>query len=207
MHECDPSHETDLTFSSSKLDVHSCDDGASFLNLQSGVEEVLGPFLTTLHLVVPSLPSTVENNITFIMTFFNPHFPLAQLMKFEICGTFCVDPNVDKDDISYEFGHAFIEVHDLHEILVGSSCMDVVVTVLPSSDLVDVVSYDPLDIVFAVPSCSIPSPSPDCFDPSFIDSDFVLEGNEVDCFGSSSTFGGYDASFDPCSLYLEDMPR
>ena len=37
----DLSHETDLRFSSSKLDVCLCDDGASFAPLEFGLEAVL----------------------------------------------------------------------------------------------------------------------------------------------------------------------
>jgi len=35
----------------------------------------------------------------------------------------------------------------------------------------------------------------------------VLEGNEVDCSKSLDTFRGYDPSFNPYRLYLEDMPE
>ena len=38
-----------------------------------------------------------------------------------------------------------------------------------------------------------------------IDSYAILEGNEVDCFESPSTFRGYDPSLAPYRLYLEDM--
>jgi len=58
MGEYDLSHETDLRFSSHRLDVNFCDDGASFPPLESGLEEVVDPPLitpvTTLPFVAPS---------------------------------------------------------------------------------------------------------------------------------------------------------
>jgi len=54
MWEYDLSHETDLRVNFSALDVNLCDDGASSLTLESGLEEVLDPPLTTLPLVAPS---------------------------------------------------------------------------------------------------------------------------------------------------------
>ena len=39
-------------FSSPKLDVKLCDDGASFHPLESGLEEVIDPPLTTLPLLL-----------------------------------------------------------------------------------------------------------------------------------------------------------
>jgi len=41
MWKYDLSHETDLRLSIPELDVNLCDDGASFLTLESGLEEAL----------------------------------------------------------------------------------------------------------------------------------------------------------------------
>jgi len=54
MREYDLSRETNLRFSSTRLDVDFCDDGVSSLPLESGLEEVLGPPPTTLSFVAPS---------------------------------------------------------------------------------------------------------------------------------------------------------
>ena len=43
-----------VRFSSPRLDVNFCDDGASFPHLESGLEEVLNPPPTTLPFVAPS---------------------------------------------------------------------------------------------------------------------------------------------------------
>ena len=56
MREFDLSHETNLKFSSPKLDVCLCDDGAFFAPLESGLEAVLDPSLATLPLVAPFSP-------------------------------------------------------------------------------------------------------------------------------------------------------
>ena len=48
MREFDLSYETDLRFSSPKLDVYLCDDGVSFPLLEFGLEAVLDPSLVTL---------------------------------------------------------------------------------------------------------------------------------------------------------------
>ena len=69
MREHELSPETDLRFSSPSLDVNLCDDGASFLSLESGLKEVFDPPLTTLPIVAPSSPRTFRNNTAFIMTF------------------------------------------------------------------------------------------------------------------------------------------
>jgi len=58
MREYDLSHETDLRFSSLRLDVKFCDGGVSFPPLESGLEEVLDPPLTTVPFVAPSSFST-----------------------------------------------------------------------------------------------------------------------------------------------------
>jgi len=65
MREYDLLHETDLRFSSPKLDVCLCVDGASFSPLESGLEAVLDPPLTTASLVAPSSPSTLRDNTKF----------------------------------------------------------------------------------------------------------------------------------------------
>jgi len=54
MREYDLSRETDFRFSSPRLDVNFCDDGASFPPLESGLKEVLDPLSTTLPFVAPS---------------------------------------------------------------------------------------------------------------------------------------------------------
>ena len=54
MQEYDLSRETDLRFSSARLDVNFCDDGASFPPLEFRLEEVLDPPPTTLPFVAPS---------------------------------------------------------------------------------------------------------------------------------------------------------
>jgi len=82
MWECDLSHDTDLRFSSPKLDVCSCDDSASFTPLESGLEVVPNPSLTTPSLVAPSSPNTLRDNTMFNMTLPDPPLPLAQSMEF-----------------------------------------------------------------------------------------------------------------------------
>ena len=77
MQEYDLSYKTDLSVNFSELDVNLCDDGASSLTLESRLEEVLDPPSTTLPLVAPSLPSTLRDNTSFLMTFLDPPFPLA----------------------------------------------------------------------------------------------------------------------------------
>jgi len=51
MREFNLLHKIDLRFSSPKLDVCLCDDGASFTPLKFGLEAVLEPSLTTQPLV------------------------------------------------------------------------------------------------------------------------------------------------------------
>ena len=201
--EYDLSPETDLSSSAPRLDVNLCDDGASFPPLESGLEDVLDPPLTTSPLVAPSLPSTLKDNT---MTYLDPPFPLAQSTEFEVGEIFCVDASIDGDDLCLESDDTFSEVHDLDEILEGGSCVDAVAAVSSSPDLTDHVSLNPLDISPAS-SCSLPSPSPQYCDLSPIDSLAMLKGNVVDCFESLGAFRGYDPSLDPYSLYLEDMPR
>ena len=54
MRDYDLSRETDLRFSSTRLDVNFCEDGESFPPLESGLEEVLDSPPTTLSFVAPS---------------------------------------------------------------------------------------------------------------------------------------------------------
>ena len=61
MREFGLSHETGLRFSSPKLDVCLCDDGASFTPLETGLETVFDPSLTTPYLVAPPSPSTLRD--------------------------------------------------------------------------------------------------------------------------------------------------
>jgi len=77
MREYGLSHETDLRVNFSELDVNLCDDGASSLTLESGLEEVLGPPLATLPLVAPYLPSILRDYTPLCMTRPNPPLPLA----------------------------------------------------------------------------------------------------------------------------------
>jgi len=160
MREYNLSPETNLGSSAPKLDVNLCDDGASFPPLESGIGKVIDPPLTTLPIIAPSSPSPFRNNIAFIMTYPDPPFPLTQSTKFEVGEIFYVDASVNENDICYVSEDVFIEVHDLDETLVRRSCMDVMVAVSPSLDLVDHVSPDPLDVSHAS-SCSLPSPSPE----------------------------------------------
>ena len=122
--------------SSPKL-VTLCGDGASFLTLEPGLEEVLNPPLTTLPLVAPSLPINIRDNTLFLMIFPNPPFPLAQSAKFEVGGTFCVDASFDENDICCESNDVFIVVHDFNETLLGKSYVDVMVALSLSPDVVD----------------------------------------------------------------------
>ena len=71
MREYELSHEIHRRFSSPKLDVYLCDDGASFPSLEFKLEVVLDHRLTIPSLVAPSSPSTLKDNTTFIMTFPN----------------------------------------------------------------------------------------------------------------------------------------
>jgi len=67
MWEYNLSHETDLRFSSPRFDVNFCDDGTSFSLLESGLEEVLDPPLTTFPFVTPSSfrTSVDENDLCY----------------------------------------------------------------------------------------------------------------------------------------------
>ena len=121
MREFDLSHKTDLRFSSPKHDVCLCDDGASFTPLESGLEAVLDPSLTTPSLVAPPLPSTLRDHTTFNMTLPDPPLPLAPSTGFEVGKTFTVNASVDEDDVCYDSDNDLIEVHHSDATLVGRS--------------------------------------------------------------------------------------
>ena len=102
MREYDLSLETNVRFSSPRLDVYLCDDGVSYPLLESKLEAKFDPPLTTPSLVTPSLPSTLRDNTTFDMTLPNPPLSLAQSMKFKIGETLGVSASVGEDDTCYE---------------------------------------------------------------------------------------------------------
>jgi len=77
MREYDLSYETDLRFSSFKLDVCLCDDGVSFPPLESEPEVLLNSPLTNLSLVPSFSPSTPRDKTIFIKTLTDPLFPVA----------------------------------------------------------------------------------------------------------------------------------
>ena len=120
-----------------------CHDGASFPPLEFRVEAALDLLLTNLSLVTPSLPSTLRDNTTLIMTFPHPHFPLAQSTKFEVGNTLDISASIYENDTCYESGNAFIKVHDFSTTLVGKSYVDVVVTVPASPNVVDNIPRPP----------------------------------------------------------------
>ena len=201
----DLSHETDLKLSSARLNVNLCDDGVSFLILESKLEEVLDCPLTILSLAAPSLPRTLRDNIALTLTFSDPTFPLAQSPKFKVGETFGVDASVDEDDICCESDTVLIEEHNLDETLIERSCVDVVVTISPNPDHVDHVSLFPLVFSMLFLSCSLLSLSLECCNLAPIDSHIMLEGYGADCFKSLGIFRGYDSSLDHYSLHLQDM--
>jgi len=192
MREYDLSHETDLRFSSPKLDVYLCDDGASFSPLESGLEAVLDPPLTTLSLLFSPSPSTFRDNTTFNMTLSDPPLPLAQSTEFEMGETFIINANVDEDDVCYDSDSLFIEVRDSDATLAGMSYVDVVITVPTSFDMVDDISPEPLDAFHASSPYSLPSPSPECHNLSLVACHDMLEGTKIYCMDSLGTFRGYD---------------
>jgi len=202
----DPSHEIDLRFSSPVFDTYLCDDGASFPPLESRLEIVCDLSLTTQSLVVPSSPSILRDNTTFIMIFFDPTLPLTQSTKFEVGETFSIDASVDEDDTCYKVDNSFIERHDFNATLVGRSHTNVVVTVPSCLDLVDSISPDHLDAFHASTSCSLPYLPPWCYNISYADYHDKFKENVFDCVESLGTFRGYDPSLDPYSLYLGNIP-
>jgi len=149
MREYDLSHETDLRFSSPKLDVCLCDDDASFSPLESGLEAVFDPPLITPSLVAPSSTSIFRDNTTLIMTFPDPPFPLTQSTEFEVGETLDINTSVDEDDTCCESNHAFIEVHDFDATLEGRLYVDAEVTITTSPNLVENIYPDPLDALHA----------------------------------------------------------
>ena len=140
------------------------------------------------------------------MTFPNQPFPLAQSIEFEVGQTFGISASVDKDGTCYESGDVSIKVPDLDATFVGRSYEDAEVIVPTSPNLVDHTSPNHLDTFHAFPTYSLPSPSPECYNMSLVEYRDMLEGNEIDCVESLSTFRGYDPSLDPYSLYLGNMP-
>jgi len=128
----DLSHETNLRFNSPKFDVYLYADGSSFPPLESELDEVLNPLLTTPSVVTASSPSTLRDNTVFTMTFPDPPFPLAQLTEFEVGDTLGISASVDVDDTCFESGDTFIEVNDFDMTLVGRSYVDDVV-IVPTS--------------------------------------------------------------------------
>jgi len=134
MREYDLSHKTDLRFSSSKVDVYLCDVGASFSPLESRLEVVLDPLLSTPSLVAPSSPNTFRDNTMLIMTFPAPPFPLAQSIKFEVGETLGIHISVDEDDTCYESDHTFIKVHDFDE---GQLYVDAEIAITTAPDVVE----------------------------------------------------------------------
>jgi len=198
-------HETDLRFSSPKLYVNLCDDGVYFLPLESGLEEVFDPLLTTLSLVALSSPNTIRVNTTFIMTLPDPPVPLAQSPKFEEGKTLGISASVDEDDTCYELDAAFIEVHDFDGTLVGRSYVDVVVIISATPDIVDNIYPEHLETFHTFLSCSLPSPPFECCNMLSVDYHDMLKGNVVGCVESLGIFRGYDPFLDPYNLYLENM--
>ena len=79
--ENDLSPETDLTFSSPRLDAYLCNDGVSHPLLESRLEEEFSPPLITASLVVSSSPSSPRHNTTFNMTLSNPPLPFNSINR------------------------------------------------------------------------------------------------------------------------------
>ena len=125
-------------------------------SLKSELEAVCNPPLTTPSLIAPSSPSTLRDNIAFIMTFPDPPFLLAQSTEFEVGETF----SINEDDTCYESNNVFIEVHEFDATLVGQSYVDVVVIMPASPEMVDNISPSPLNSFHASSSYSLCSLSP-----------------------------------------------
>jgi len=204
--EYDPSPETDLSSSFPKLDVNLYDDGASFPPLESGLEEVLDPPLTTLLTVAPSFPNTLRNNTAFIMTLFDTPSLLAQSTEFRVSEILGVSASVDEDDTWFELGNIFIEEYGLHETPLGTSCVDLMVAGLANLDFIDNTSPNPLDTFHASPFRSLPSPPPDYRNMLPTNYHDMFEGNMVDCLEPLGNFRECDPSLNPYSLYLDTMP-
>jgi len=140
-----------------------------------------------------------------IMTFPDPHLPLAQLTEYKVGKTLGISASFSEDDTCHEPNNAFIEVHDFDATLVRRSYENLVVTVSASLDMVDN-SANHLDSFHTSSSCSLPSPSPVCHNMSLFQFYDMLEGNEVECVESLGNFRGYDPSLNPYSLYLGNLP-
>ena len=74
-------------------------DGAPFTPLESRLEVVLDPYLTTASLVAPHSPNTLGDNTTFNMTLPDPPLPLGQLTEFNVGESFSVNTSLDEDDM------------------------------------------------------------------------------------------------------------
>jgi len=119
--------------------------------------------------------------------------------------TFTVNTNVDENDVCYDSDNILIKVHDFDATHAGRSYVDVVITVLASPNMVGNTSLYPLDTLHASPSCSLPSPSPECHNLLLPEYYVMLEGKTVDYTESLSTFRGYDPSLDTYILYPGNM--
>jgi len=161
MWECDLSHETDLKFSSARLDIYLCDDGTSFPPPEFELEATFDPLMLTPSFVAPSSPSAIMDNTMLTMSFFDPPFPLAQTTELEVGETSGSSANVDKHDTFYGLGDVSNKVHDLDATFVRRLYMDAEFIVPTSPDLVDHTSPDHLDTFYAFPSCSL-LPLPEC---------------------------------------------
>jgi len=95
-------------FSSSRLYVYLCDDGASYPPIEFGLDVEFDPPLTTSSLVAPSSPSTLRDSNTFDITLLDRPLPLAQSMEFVVGETFNVKTSVDENDTYYESNNFFI---------------------------------------------------------------------------------------------------
>ena len=61
--------------------------------------------MITLPIITPSLSNILRDDIALIMTLFDPLFPIAQSIEFEIGETFGVGVSVDEDDIFCKLGN------------------------------------------------------------------------------------------------------
>jgi len=129
------------------------------------------------------------------MTFLDPPFPLTQSTEFEVGEILGINTGVNEDDTCNESVHTFIEVYDSDVTLEGRLYVDVVINVPASFDMVDDISPDLLDTLHAFPSCSLPSPSPECHNLLPAECHDMLERSEIDCMNSLGTFRGYGSSF------------
>jgi len=92
----------------------------------------------------------------------------------------------------------------------------------PSLGFDDSVILNPLDHSYVSPMCSLLSPSPKYYidmpveNPMIVDANvdlgyevnmFDMLGGNINNFVSLDCFSGFNASFDPYYIYLEDLPR